>query len=331
MNTTLIETLEVAGEAVPKGYRELAETVVAQLQQQLDGCIVYTTMFNADENLYKVVAARGGENFGGLEAGLELPLDRTYCFAMSTERAPRFSPDTRKDPVYSEIDPAGFFGAYAGSPIEFGDGTRVGSLCVMSGEAAGIDEAIVPMISVLAGTLAVALEKELEVEQLRTANASLVEQATTDSLTGVANRRAFEHELTQSWKLARRGNMDSFLFLADVDDFKQLNDEHGHLVGDLVLIQLADSLGDTARDSDVVGRVGGDEFAVILHGCRSAEEADVYRRRAGDAFSGRVAAQQLDASVSLGYAPLGEASSPEGAVEDADRAMYEAKRGDEEE
>ena len=324
---TVLGTLEAAGDAVPKGYQDLADTVIGQLEQHLEGCIVYTTIFEADENLYKVVAVRGGENFGGgIEAGLELPLDRTYCFQMATDNGPRFAPDSRNDPVYSEVDPGGIFGAYAGSPIEFDDGSRVGSLCVMSAEAGGIDEAIVPMISVLAGTLAAALEKEIEVEELRAANAELSQQATTDSLTGVTNRRAFEHELSQAWQLARRGTMASFLFLADIDAFKLLNDKHGHLVGDLVLTQLADSLEDSARESDVVGRVGGDEFAVILHGCRDGDEADIYRRRAGDTFTERAAANKLEVSVSLGYSDLATADSPERAVEEADQTMYEFKR-----
>lgn len=322
--TADFQMLDRAGAAVPDGYRSLVETVLGQLEDHLEDCLIYTTVFDTEDNLYRIVAATGDESFGDLE-GLELPLDKTYCFQMVTERGPRYSARTAEDPVYSKVDPHGMFGAYAGAPIEFSDGTRVGSLCVMSREPEGVPESVVPMISILAGTLATALEREQEVEHLREVNAELREQAATDSLTGAANRRAFEAELLRSWRLARRGTMPSYLFVADLDRLKQLNDEEGHLVGDLVLSELSDSLTLTARDSDVVGRLGGDEFGVILHGCSSDAEADAYARRAAEELRARMAQRSLTCTASVGYANLSEAASPERAIEEADLEMYERK------
>ena len=321
------KTLRAVDDAVPEGYSKLAETVLDQLAEQLDDCIVYTTIFEATDNVYRIIAVRGDEQFGGGFTGMELPLDRTYCFQMATDRAPRLALNAPQDPVYSEIDPGRMFGTYAGSPIELSDGTRVGSLCVMSRKTDAVDPSIVPMLSILAGTLAGALEREQQVERLKAANAELREQASTDSLTGLANRRAFEVELLRSWQLARRGTMASYLFVADIDEFKLLNDEQGHLVGDLVLIELADSLVATARDSDVVGRVGGDEFSVILQGCESDAEADAFCGRVDRELKARVDKRDLTCLVSLGFADLGAAPSPERAAEEADLAMYEAKRG----
>lgn len=310
---------------MPSGYRQLAETVLEQLEGQVEGCLVYTTIFDSDANVYGVVAARGDRSLG-IDGGLELPLDATFCFRMATDQGPRLSLDPRAEPAYSEIDPDGSLGTYAGSPIELEDGTRIGSLCVVSREAGAVDPSIVPVLSILAGILASALEREREVERLRSANADLRDQAATDALTGVANRRVLDAALASSWQLARSGQMPSYLVVADLDLLKQINDEHGHVTGDLALTQLAASLDATARGSDVVGRVGGDEFAVILRGCSSDADADAYCLRAQEELGTRMLMHSLPCTVSVGYASLDAASSPQDVLERADRAMYERKR-----
>jgi diguanylate cyclase (GGDEF)-like protein len=87
--------------------------------------------------------------------------------------------------------------------------------------------------------------------------------AITDDLTGFFNRRGFLASVTQQLKLARRDKQSVLLFYFDVDDLKAINDSFGHREGDLALIRTADALEETFRDSDVLARLSGDEFAVL--------------------------------------------------------------------
>ena len=99
---------------------------------------------------------------------------------------------------------------------------------------------------------------------VRALAAELAEQAVHDPLTGLYNRRFFDEALAQNIETARRYNRELSLVLFDLDDFKKVNDKHGHQAGDEVLKTFAQLLMKTARKADMVCRIGGDEFAVIL-------------------------------------------------------------------
>jgi len=85
-----------------------------------------------------------------------------------------------------------------------------------------------------------------------------------DPLTAALNRRAFDQELQREWRRAKRSGIGFALLMIDVDHFKHINDEHGHPAGDAVLAEVARRLRQASRDTDVVARIGGEEFAVIL-------------------------------------------------------------------
>ncbi|NQV57019.1 MAG: GGDEF domain-containing protein [Rhodospirillales bacterium] len=94
----------------------------------------------------------------------------------------------------------------------------------------------------------------------------LEQLATTDELTGIANRRGFELELNRTLARASRQNEEGVLVYVDLDDFKPVNDTYGHAAGDEVLCRAAAVLLENTRDMDTVGRLGGDEFAIVLVG-----------------------------------------------------------------
>jgi diguanylate cyclase (GGDEF)-like protein len=118
------------------------------------------------------------------------------------------------------------------------------------------------------------MQRSLLHQQLRAA-------ARTDAKTGLLNASAWQREAGAEITRALRGGGPLALLLVDIDHFKRVNDMHGHLVGDRVLHQLADELGHEVRDSDVLGRFGGEEFVVLLPGsdadeaCRAAERLRV--------------------------------------------------------
>ena len=115
------------------------------------------------------------------------------------------------------------------------------------------------------------------IERLDKAMASLDEQASTDHLTGLRNRRAAEERLAEDVARAGRGGGRPELALVDLDDLKSVNDEHGHHAGDACLIRFAEALGRNAREGDWVARWGGDEFLVVAWHAEEGEATSVER------------------------------------------------------
>ena len=153
-------------------------------------------------------------------------------------------------------------------------------------------------------------------------------QATTDPLTGVANRTVFMDRLRQALRrLDRREGLVAVLFL-DLDRFKLINDSVGHLIGDAVLLQMAERLRSVLRPQDTLARLGGDEFAVVVEDIAWAEEAVALGARITDA--GRtpfvVGDEQFMCTTSVGIAMTSDArNSAEGLLQEADLALYRAK------
>lgn len=156
----------------------------------------------------------------------------------------------------------------------------------------------------------------------------LIEYAKIDPLTGLANRRALMERLGQEWaRIQRHGGALSFI-MGDIDNFKQVNDAHGHAVGDEVLRGVADVLVHRRRRTDLPVRYGGDEFAVLLPD-ESVQSAAALAERCREEIENiRVRAGQNDVSVtaSFGVADTTNISSAEALIESADIALYRAKQ-----
>jgi diguanylate cyclase (GGDEF)-like protein/PAS domain S-box-containing protein len=170
-----------------------------------------------------------------------------------------------------------------------------------------------------------ALEK-----QLRDAAEEMARLATVDELTGLLNRRGFLTAGQQLVAQAYRERTNLYVVAADVDELKKVNDEYGHATGDTLLRDVADVLRTTFRSADVIARVGGDEFAVIVSGAHKTDEAD--------AAVARLTAQ-LDQwaeenrspyrlSLSVGVASMSPLSPPdlEALLREADEQLYRRKR-----
>ena len=188
----------------------------------------------------------------------------------------------------------------------------------------------------IASQLSVIVEKSRLYEDLFQLNTELLEtrralqhQATHDGLTGLWNRRAIQDLLEKEVARAKRSGKMAAVIMVDVDNFKMLNDTHGHLVGDCVLKEVARRLEDTARRGDTVGRFGGEEFLVVLSlenvpGVEIAAER--YRSRIA---STPISAQghEIQVTVSLGAGILDKSADFDGEelIRLADQALYRAK------
>ena len=166
------------------------------------------------------------------------------------------------------------------------------------------------------------------------AKLSVSEQlADRDTLTPALNRRAFLRELHKTMSVVERYKTPAAVLYFDLDGFKALNDNYGHAAGDAVLLQVARLLIDSVRESDVVGRLGGDEFGVILNrvtpeeGRAKAASLEQMLNAAHIEYVGVI--HRVRASV--GMHPIATTEDPETAIARADEAMYAEKHARREE
>jgi diguanylate cyclase (GGDEF)-like protein/PAS domain S-box-containing protein len=158
--------------------------------------------------------------------------------------------------------------------------------------------------------------------------AQLEQQALTDTLTRLPNRRAFNAEAEHALARARRQGRPVTLGVADIDHFKRVNDQYGHPGGDVVLRKLASILREAARATDVVARMGGEEFGLIFPDADPEQARLVAERIRAAVESARIAVPggaDLRVTVSIGLSGLEPGAPVDAAVARADGALYQAK------
>jgi diguanylate cyclase (GGDEF)-like protein/PAS domain S-box-containing protein len=165
-------------------------------------------------------------------------------------------------------------------------------------------------------------EEHLLVEQLS-------HQALHDPLTGLANRALFEDRLANAHARSARSRGVGAVLLMDLDDFKNVNDTYGHLVGDQLLVALSARLSTITRTGDTLCRFGGDEFLYLADGLSATRDADLVATRLLEAFDEPfvIAGLRIEQRASIGVALWDPtAADPSECLRDADVALYEAKR-----
>lgn len=162
-----------------------------------------------------------------------------------------------------------------------------------------------------------------DVHDMRNALEEVGRLATLDPLTGLANRRAAHRFLEQEWNIFQEAGQEFSLILADVDHFKEVNDNYGHQGGDLLLCRLANVLRRATREIDCVARWGGEEFLIILPGVGRDDVGSVaerLRRTVEDQ-----APSSISVTMSLGCATMATDHSITALILAADQALYAAK------
>lgn len=225
--------------------------------------------------------------------------------------------DALADPRFAENplvtgDP--YIRFYAGAPLRTSDGHALGALCVLDTEPRDFSDDDVAMLT----DLSQIVMDEIELRQL----------ASTDTLTGSLSRRAFCEEAVRAIHLAARHNHELSLVTLDLDNFKTINDTYGHAVGDAVLARSVAACQAQLRSSDLIGRLGGEEFAVLLpySGARAALEVAERLRAAIAAEIFRVGPLVLNVSASFGIATRSrDLPDIDLILREADAALYIAK------
>ena len=198
------------------------------------------------------------------------------------------------------------------------EGESLGSLFVYSRDEMTASELCA------AETLAVAL-----VHPMRNAlmYRAAVNAAVRDPLTGVNNRSNFREMLDREVELSRRHGAPLSLIMMDVDRFKSINDEHGHVAGDMALKSIANCMLTCIRESDILFRYGGEEFCIALANTNLAGARKLAERvrRALEILVVRTSGARLHVTASFGVATLGADDDAANLVEKADQSLYRAK------
>jgi diguanylate cyclase (GGDEF)-like protein len=309
------------------GYRRLAETLAFVLSQHdvedvlarvattltelvpAEGLIVWR--LEGEELVPALVQGEDAELMGSLR----LPLGVGVTGLTVLTRKPIRSNDLHRDPrAWLVPGTADEPEALVCVPLCAGK-TLLGALSLYrSGPARGFGREEFELACHFGEVAAIAIDNA-------STHAELARRATTDDLTGIANRRRFREQLERELVAMNRHHLPLSLLLFDVDAFKEINDTYGHQVGDEVLKTVAATLVDGLRANDTVARIGGDEFAALLP-CTARADA----LRTGLKLQARIAASRDDLPVS---ACFGVSSLNPGVtgnlLAEADKLLYEAK------
>lgn len=230
--------------------------------------------------------------------------------------------------------------AYAGAPLVMPNGERVGAICVIDDRVRRFGPRESELLALIAKQVVAQLELEqmvdeqaADISELRIARSELRHQATHDDLTDLLNRRGFVNALdnvlhSNHPSTLRHPPPPLTVLFIDLDNFKTINDTMGHVVGDEVLIAVAERLVRTASANDLVGRLGGDEFALAL-GSDGLTSVDPTVEQILEAFSRpfAVGGEQLVVRASIGVVEASvEVRTALQLLDRADRAMYAVKK-----
>ena len=240
-----------------------------------------------------------------------------FCKEVVKYGAPLIVADVSADPRFRhmpQVVAAPHLRSYAGVSLRTQGGLKIGALCVMDTKVRHLSAKDIAILQDIARLVIDELELRLV--------------ATTDSLTGALSRRAFLKAAAHDVDRARRNSRDLSCILLDLDYFKTINDSYGHAVGDLALQEVVLLLKASLRDEDYLGRIGGEEFAIIMPGAgRLAARAigERLRRQVMNAVL-EIPNGKLKLTASVGLATLRDADAGiDDLLRRADDALYAAK------
>ncbi len=264
----------------------------------------------------------------GMEPGT-FTRDQSMCAHVVAEDALIHVADARHDPRFADnpfvTGDIADVRLYASAPLRTPDGFAIGSLCVVDSHPGDLDASRLAALEDLSHQVVQLLELRRHVEDLGNALAEVDHLAAHDHLTGLANRRRFMDEVAS--QLRGRHAVTPLVVYCDLDGFKPINDAHGHEIGDLVLVTVAERLQRAVRHDDVVARIGGDEFAVLCADL-TEDDSETLVDRLRDEVEQPIATPVGDVAVglSIGVARAFGAADVDDLLRAADGAMYVNKK-----
>lgn len=307
MNLSFYESFESAGKAVLRFLHECLGFALWMITRtEGDDWIV----LQSEDHGYQV---QPGQVFKWADS---------FCSHMVQGLAPQIAPYSDDIELYAAA-PIGRqvpIKAYIGCPLVKEDGSLFGTLCAI--DPSPQSEALYQeqgLIELLGNLLSVILQKELREEKSARQLERIQAEALTDGLTGLYNRRGWDRLVEAEEERSRRHGHPCAVYIIDLDNLKEVNDQCGHAAGDELIRQAAQVLQETIRGDDRLARLGGDEFA-ILSVEMNKQNAELLFERITQALA------QANVEASIGYALRHPSTGLNEAIIQADQQMYFHKR-----
>ncbi|TRW49508.1 sensor domain-containing diguanylate cyclase [Aliidiomarina halalkaliphila] len=302
-----------------QGFSVAARDVLTFLQTRFDFALWMVTRVEGDN----WIVLHAEDSGYGIDVGRVMCWADSYCAKMVRGEGPQIAPDAQQVPAYAEakINQLIPIRAYLGIPLTQEDGTVFGTLCAVDAQPKHPDLAKdTDLLALMGRLLSSVLQFELALEKQQRAQERLEFQAQTDLMTGIFNRNAWDTMLEREENRCRRFGHGAGVVVVDLDRLKETNDTHGHPAGDKLLKRTAQCLQEVSRKTDIVARIGGDEFGII------AVETDAVGL---EQFGQRVRRQLCNAGIAASVGVAKRESEVKGlqhAWEQADQAMFAEKR-----
>jgi len=330
MTDNLIDRISTALES-----HHTLEGLVRQLLEMLELVTnmesTYLTRIEPDGSLQHVMFSRNAGHMQ-IPEGLSVPWGDTLC-KRALDEGRRYTCDVAR--IWGDSQAASALGimTYVSTPVVLPDGSLYGTLCAASSQRKELTQHSEKVFQLFANLIAQQIQNDQLLQQLKQANMALTKASNTDELTGLANRRSVFEQLPKLF--ARAVHKSRFVLIAfiDLDDFKRINDVHGHEVGDEFLIAVGGRLKHGVRADEVLGRIGGDEFIVASIGPQEYDDAlhaaSAFKKRLTDFLTGEYALHSSRihyAGPSIGAIAIDpKDTTPDMALRDADTEMYKEK------
>lgn len=264
----------------------------------------------------------------------ETSIGSSICAHAIRQRGLFIVPDTTRDARFVNnplVTGEPYLRFYAGALLESREGYPLGTLCVLDYRPRELTDRQCFALQALANQVMAHMElmqahreQAALIDELRATRHELAERASTDPLTGLLNRRAFEQRLEQEVALIQRGAPLAALMLIDLDHFKTANDTLGHQAGDEIIVRFTALCREAFRQADVIGRWGGDEFIVMLPRTTVAA-AEHAAERLHQLLVTAPLREGLSCTASIGISPLAGSSDMDECLHRTDSLLYRAK------
>lgn len=284
-----------------------------------------------EENAIQIIELARNTGELTIPEGLTVPWSDTLC-KRCLDQGRRVVSNVSE--VWGDSEAAAELGieTYASAPIMGSGGQVIGTLCAAGKTSQTLSPRARSALNLFSKLIAQHIEREKLLAQLRDSNEFLTRFSLTDSLTELPNRRALYDELGRLLARAAREGSYVIVGMFDLDGFKQVNDQHGHVAGDQLLKHCAGRLAGIIRKTDMLARIGGDEFAFVGPGPVNEDDANhaalELAARAADITAGVYPLR--DVRLAYPGASAGVVAvrfvSVDQAIAAADAAMYEVKR-----
>lgn len=282
----------------------------------------FIVQYRGDQGYQITVASRQESN--PYPPGTDIPKETDiFCRDVIRTVAPLYLPNASKKPQWANIPEVADdgFESYLGMPICWPDGTVFGTICVMDFEVTDYEDSFFGLMEQFRDMV----ESDLMMlDQVRL----LQELSIRDDLSGLMNRRGLFIAAEQKLHIAKRHSHPFGVMFLDMDNLKRINDDFGHAAGDLAISAMGQALASVLRDSDLAGRIGGDEFAALLFVNQESDLVSLIERikkALKHVTEGSATLKNLSASCGYVYYENEPGISFEQMIQLADQAMYKQK------